>query len=428
MKYNKNIHVFGGGTVAHISNHFAITAPAYGSTAFKLANLCRKRFSCYVWTELTRMAGGARMETNEDIFKRIKELKEIPDTKIIFLNCALCDWEPNYLELEDDTGKITGTVELGKYAPRLSSRGPSPYVTVNPADKVVNTIREGRKDIFLVAFKATCGATKQEMYEKGLRLCKEGSCNLVLINDTKTHWNMIITPEEAAYHETQDRDEVLKNLVDMTFYRSQLTFTQSTVVDGHPVKWDDAIVPHALRTVVDHCVKKNAYKPFKDATVGHFACKLADDEFLTSIRKSNFNKLYETGLVKVKTDGPDTVIAYGAKPSVGGQSQRRVFKDHPGYDCIVHFHCPLRPDALHSIPVRSQREVECGSHQCGQNTSDGLMEYPEYGVKAVYLDQHGPNIVFNKDADSNKVIEFIEKNFDLEQKTGGYQLSAENKT
>jgi len=38
---------------------------------------------------------------------------------------------------------------------------------------------------------------------------------------------------------------------------------------------------------------------------------------------------------------------------------------------------------------------------------------------AVYLDQHGPNVVFNKNVDPHEVISFIEENFDLEDKTGG---------
>lgn len=36
------------------------------------------------------------------------------------------------------------------------------------------------------------------------------------------------------------------------------------------------------------------------------------------------------------------------------------------------------------------------------------------------LDQHGPNVVFNSSTDPRKVIDFIERNFDLSAKTGGY--------
>lgn len=227
---------------------------------------------------------------------------------------------------------------------------------------------------------------------------------------------MIITPEEARYHVTTDRDEALRNLVEMAYLRSHLTFTRSTVVAGDPVPWDSPMVPAALRTVVDYCIGQGAYKPFNGATVGHFAAKVDDSTFLTSRRKTDFNKLRDVGLVRVETDGPDSVIAYGGKPSVGGQSQRLIFGRHPEADCIVHFHCPIKEGS--PVPVVSQREYECGSHQCGENTANGLGQFGN--LHAVYLDQHGPNIVFHSSIDPGEVIRFIEENFDLSQKTGGY--------
>jgi hypothetical protein len=227
---------------------------------------------------------------------------------------------------------------------------------------------------------------------------------------------MVITPEEARYHETTDRDVALMGLIEMTYLRSHLTFTRSTVVAGDPVPWESELVPEALRTVVDYCILEGAYKPFRGATVGHFACKLNDNTFLTSIRKSNFNDLPTTGLVRIETDGPDNVLAYGAKPSVGGQSQRIVFNDHKEYDCIVHFHCPIKEGS--EVPQVSQMEYECGSHQCGENTSKGLKKFGN--LSAVYLQEHGPNIVFNRSIDPQEVIDFINANFDLNEKTGGY--------
>lgn len=420
----KNIHIFGGGTVKHIASHLAISAVAYGTTAKKLEVLCKEKFTtCNVHLELTRMAGGDKLETNEDIAERVEELKKSYDTKVVFFNCALCDYSPVVLKKYVNTQRDEPVFEtdFGKYAGRVNSHEfPGLALEMLTSEKVIPRIRQNRKDIFLVAFKTTCGASKQEMYEKGLTLCKEASVNLVLVNDVKTRHNMIVTPEEAAYHETEDRDLVLKELVDMAFHRSHLSFTQSTVIVGNPVPWLDERVPASLRTVVNYCVEKNAYKAFKSATIGHFAVKLSDTEFLTSIRKSNFNELNETGLVYVKTDGPDTVLAYGAKPSVGGQSQRIVFNDHPEMDCIVHFHCPLKYPSVDNIPIKSQREVECGSHQCGQQTSEGLKQFGN--LKAVYLNNHGPNIVFNKSIDPQEVISFIENNFDLSIKTGGYNV------
>jgi hypothetical protein len=66
----------------------------------------------------------------------------------------------------------------------------------------------------------------------------------------------------------------------------------------------------------------------------------------------------------------------------------------------------------------SQREYECGSHECGQNTSRGLRRFGD--LSAVYLQEHGPNVVFHRSIDPQEVINFIEENFDLTEKTGGY--------
>ena len=46
--------------------------------------------------------------------------------------------------------------------------------------------------------------------------------------------------------------------------------------------------------------------------------------------------------------------------------------------------------------------------------------FEDGAIEAVYLDNHGPNIVFRHDVDPQKVIDFIEENFDLTGKTGGY--------
>lgn len=412
----KEVLIYGGGTVEHLANHLALCAPAYGNTAHDLQWYCRKTFTeSRVIMRLTKMARGETLESSEDIREDLKKAILKPDTKVVFMTCAFCDFIPIWGE----------RIMEGKIYPdksyRLDTRNTRALgINCVAASKCLPMIRKDRKDIFLVGFKTTCNKTGQEMFERGLRLAKEASCNLVFVNDTVRRVNMIVTPEEAVYGETEDRQAALQELVGMTYHRSQLTFTRSTVVDGKLVEWTSDIIPANLRKVVEHCIDSQAYKPFNGATVGHFAAKLSDTEFVTSIRRSDFNNLRKTGMVFIRTDGPDSVYAYGAKPSVGGQSQRIVFKDHPGMDCIVHFHCPMRPNAPDKIPVRSQREVECGSHECGKNTSSGLAQFGN--LKAVMLDKHGPNIVFAKDTDPMEVIAFIERNFDLSQKTGGYNV------
>lgn len=416
----KQIHIIGGGTVSHVRNHLALCAPAYGTTARKLEDILLMNDDVIdygIELHLTKMADRhSQLETNEDISKLVDKLVADSDTKIIFFNPALVDYEgsittsgPIGYEWSDDI-----TTPSGKYETRLETSKGEQSMLLWSSKKIIGKIRQERKDIFLVAFKTTCGATQDEQFLTGLHLLKTNSCNLVLANDTKTRMNMIITPEQSRYVVTQDREVVLNALVDMAISRSQGTFTRTTVVPGEPVPWNADMVPLPLKKVVDHCIKRGAYKAFNGATVGHFAYKTGPNTFVTSKRKVDFNKLKEVGMVFCESSGPDKVIAHGFRPSVGGQSQRIIFKDHPETDCIVHFHCPPKPGV--KLSIRSQFENECGSHQCGKNTSLGLKEEAP-GIYCVYLDNHGPNIVFNKKTNPEDVVKFIEQNFDLSKST-----------
>lgn len=411
----RQIHIVGGGTIAPIREHLSLSARAYGNTAKRIGELCQTYWpGLGVNLHLTRMADPASdIETVTDLQKLAHNLITDFKTKVVFWSPAIVDFE----------GQI-GDVQSALHADRLSSDNDQ-TLNLTPAKKLVTMFRRDsidgmrpRKDIFAVGFKTTTGASPEEQYSSGLKLVKHASLNLVLANDTITRNNMVVTPEEAAYHETTDREIALRGLLEMSYLRSQLSFTESTVVAGEPVDWNSEQVYPALREVVNYCIEHGAYKPFLGVTAGHFAAKVGEKEFLTSRRKTNFNNLSTTGLVKVVTDGPDKVVALGAKPSVGGQSQRIVFEQHPEKDCIVHFHCPPKPGSI--VPTVSQREFECGSHECGENTSKGLRTMDDGEIEAVYLDKHGPNIVFNHTTNPRKVIDFIEKNFDLSAKTGGY--------
>ena len=404
--HTKKIHIFGGGTMSHVRAHLALCAPAYGTTMRRLNDLYKEQpHEMDVVMHPTRMADlRSGMVTNTDVARHIEMLIDDPTTQIIVFSTAMCDFE----------GQVGG-VKSGKQVRRLASGAGKVDMQLTPTAKVIRRIRAERKDIFLVGFKTTTGVPPDGQFYAGLNLLKEASCNLVLANDIVTRHNMLITPEEARYHEG-DREQALLGLVEMSLLRSHLTFTRSTVVDAEPVPWASELVPSTLRTIVDYCIGQGAYKEGPTGvTVGHFACKIGPTTFLTSRRKMNFNDMEYIGLVKVETDGPDSVIAYGSKPSVGGQSQRIIFEAHSEMDCVVHFHCPLLISPYNDIPVVSQREYECGSHECGQNTAGGLKAFGP--LKCVMLDKHGPNIVFNRDIDPKEVINFIKLNFDLSRKT-----------
>lgn len=415
----KTIHIIGGGTFSHVRAHLALGMPAFGETAIKLAELVKQEVANQaigsenfeVKLHLTRMADprNSKITTNEDVDALLTKLIADPDTKAIMFNVALADFEG-----------MVDAQPSGKAQPRLNSKRADLEIKLVTKPKLIHRIREKRKDIFVVGFKTTTAKAPEDQYAAGLKLLKQNSLNLVLANDITTRNNIVIAPEETQYANTTDRDSALHILVEMMVSRMQNTFTRSTVVDGPAVPWRDPDVPTSLRQVVDHCIREGAYKPVLGKTAGHFAVKVDEKTFLTSARKTDFNELNEIGLVKVVSTGKDNVLAYGRKPSVGGQSQRIIFSEHPELDCIVHFHSPPRDGV--KVPTADQWPNECGSHECGKNTS-GHLEEVDLGdgdkLKVVYLEKHGPNIVFNRATPSVKVIDFINKNFDLKQKTGG---------
>lgn len=422
----RRIVIMGGGTINHVRNHLALCAPAYGSTARQLkayfdAELRAKLLDDQFETELvlTKMADStSHLETNSDVEAFVERLVADPSVKAVVFNVALTDYE----------GRVEGA-ESGKYAERLRTSEGVQAMALVPAEKLIGKFRQDRKDLFVVGFKTTADADSSEQYTRGLELLKKNSVNLVLANDTVTRRNMIVAPEETRYCETTERGDALAFLAKMTVSRMQNTFTRSTVIPADPVSWGSDLVPESLRQVVNHCISSGAYKPVLGKTAGHFAVKVNDGEVLTSIRKSNFNELEHVGLVRIVSHGDDEVLAYGARPSVGGQSQRIIFREHQDLDCIVHFHCPVRVDApdYDLIPVKEQWPNECGSHECGRNTSRGLSEV-DLGdgdrLSVVFLDSHGPNIVFNRRVPAHKVMSFIDRNFDLAAKTGGLVTAA----
>lgn len=414
------IHVIGGGTVFHVRPHLALAAPAYGTTAIQIGALCGSfddslRKGRGVEVHLTKMANMGRgdLETNKDVERLIDKLVADPSTKVIFMSAALCDYEASVVEQDIPTLS-------GKDQARLQTKQGQVNLALNPAEKLIARIRKTRKDIYLVGFKTSAGATEDDQYLAGLTLLKTTSCNLVLANDTHTRLNMIVAPELARYSVTRDREAALKELVKMMDTRSRLSFIRTTLKEGSLIPWADPQVPSVLRTVVNWCVARGAYKPFRDVTVGHFAYREAPKTIVSSRRRRNYNKLEDRDLVRVVFEG-DEMLAYGAKPSAGTRSQYAVLSQFPEYDCIVHFHCPVKPGS--QVTIRPQKDLECGSHECGENTWKGMSKFGN--LAAVMLDQHGPNIIFSSKGDPEEVIKFIGENFDLTKRTDGLEMGAE---
>ncbi len=430
----KKIHVLGGGTLFHVRPHLALSAPAGGKTARAIARMItywpNPLFEgMEVCLHLTKMGSpDSKIETNSDVEKLVEKIVADPESKMVFFSVAMCDFEGFIKDTSssgsrmDFDGIVYTNTDSGKDQPRLQTRqtdgkSASYLMSLYPAAKIISKIRETRKDIFLVGFKTTAGATEDDQFDAGLRLCKEAHCNLVIANDVHTRVNMIITPEQARYSVTTDRERVLSDLVEMAGLRSKGTFARCKIEEGELVEFGSEEVPEALRKVVSFCVEKGAYQPFNGKCVGHFAVRKPDGSVLCSIRRSNYNDGIK--LVRMITLNERETIAYGARPSAGSRSQWIMFNKNPDLDCVVHFHCPLKRGSF--LSTRVQRNFECGSNECGYNTAAGLVPVSDDGmIYAVMLDNHGPNILFNSNVDPERVIAFIDENFDLSKTTRGY--------
>jgi hypothetical protein len=408
-------------------------------------------------------AGLKYVDTNDDLSCLVDHLLEDPDTRGIVMAAAVCDWEPTMFK-----GTFKETVDsFGKDKSRLRTRGPdgqdvSLELRLKPADKIIQRIRKGdkgRKDVFLVSFKTTAGVSAQETYVAGLKSLKGSSSNLVFANDIQNGHNVVVTPEEFPYFgdgETpgQKRSDALVKLCQMIIGRTQLTFTRTAVRTGETADLTtlhrEGKLPPNFVPVLHWLVENDAYKvlPWKDSTSGHFGAFVEGEPYsrVSSIRKANHNLVFEEGAARILGEQDGMILAEGGKPSVGEHTQDQIYteinenlaKDTPDAQVhsIVHFHSPLKKlekvvhkgqAALRSaVPIRGQMMYECGSDQCGINTATGMMHMKGLtddgryaGIWAVHLRGHGPNIAFNRNVDPKVVIEFIQKHWDVDRKTGG---------
>lgn len=466
----KNIFIICGGTLNYVTPHFALTAPAYGTVGTKIYNELNKIVDknqyaveiiptqmalnampddCFMnYTHFLKHAGLQRLETNNDLSRFVDYLISRPDTRCVIMAAAVCDFEADHLYNKNTS---ESQFLFGKDKKRLSSEN-GYEMHIEPSEKIIDRIRKQRKDIFVVSFKTTSGVGRDETYKKGLLSLKKNSSNLVFANDIKDKINMVITPEEFPY-ESKTRDEAVKTLAEITYKRLNLTFDDKTIVKNDERAYLEKLlkenaIPQNWYEVMQYLFTNEAFKPLPgtEKTSGHFGCRVTgkDYERITSERKINHNNSFERGMIPVYSFKDGLLVVGGAKPSVGEKTQELIYQDlGDKIDAVIHFHCPLKDvvegavvggsDKIKKgiiaqgnmsvivnsfITIREQLPFECGSKECALNTVSGMVEV-EPGIYAVHLKNHGPNIAFAKTVDSKRVIDFINRYWDLSDKTGG---------
>ena len=443
----KKIYIFTGGTINKVSPHLAITAPAYGTVGVDIYRNLNDQsdyevilmptamaFSAFMYfgdsglqmkyKEVCDAAGVKWIETNGDLKKVVDYLVEQDDTRCIIMAAAVADFKVSAVEEFDNSWERRSLGSLPVIDNKVDLRLSSSHeykVTLTPADKIIDSIRKERKDIFLVSFKATYGESFDETYKRGLAQLKRTSSNLVFANDIKKRASMIITPEEYPYIDNS-REESVAKLSSMIFDRLNLNFHRTTVREGSTANlnklWENDCIPENFVRVLSACLHLKAYKEFRGKTAGHFGCKVTGKKYarVSSVRKVDHNNVFTDGVAKIFPQEDGSIVAEGAKPSVGEHTQSMIYERlGDKVDSIIHFHCPLKKGSPMHAYTRSQEAFECGSDECGLNTTEGMFEVAE-GVWVVHLEGHGPNIAFSKDVDSKYVIKIIKDNWDLDKK------------
>lgn len=221
------VHIFGGGTISPVRNHLALCAPAYGKVARALeleiveamgreicannrqflgAKMYAQRF---IDLHLTKMADPAStLVTNKDVLYRLDTLLDDPQTRVIVMSAALCDFEGSIL---DEDGQPTGS---GSHAERLRTAQGEVLMRLTPAAKLIARIKNTRPDVLAVGFKTTTNAIPVEQFGRAMDMALESKVDIVLANDVLTRRNIVVRCDEddrIAYSGT-DRGEAVRTL------------------------------------------------------------------------------------------------------------------------------------------------------------------------------------------------------------------------
>lgn len=171
--------VIGGGTFNHVSCHLALAAPAFGTTARKLAKIYHGH-GVEVELVLTKMADHtSSIVTNEDLAKKLVEIADDPDVDVVVMNAAVCDF----------------SLDSPSQDARLSSSEDYPVMLRGIQGKLVKEFKRLRPDVVVVGFKTTHGAEWTTQLSKAAMSLESNGLDIVLANDVGTKNNMVLTRE-----------------------------------------------------------------------------------------------------------------------------------------------------------------------------------------------------------------------------------------
>ncbi len=210
----KRVYILTGGTMVHVTPHFALCAPAYGTVGSEIAD----RLACRVLLSMsdesyeivlvkTKMAGSnsdatmARLaqlgvrsapETNADAQVFVQAVLGDTQAVALIMAAAICDFVPVELTAIGRSGDITTIQHFGKEQKRLHHIE-TLTLQMRPSDKLIDGIKRTRPDLTIVTFKTTAGVTEDELFAQAFYNLQKSKSDLVFANDIQNYQNMVVT-------------------------------------------------------------------------------------------------------------------------------------------------------------------------------------------------------------------------------------------
>lgn len=209
----KRIYVLAGGTMVHVTPHFALCAPAYGTVGEEISARLTQRLTASpagnqyeVILIKTKMAGVntdetmARLatfglhsspETNTDVQACVEAILRDTECVALVMAAAICDFEPVALQAQNRGGTVAIS-RFGKDQKRLH-QVETLTLQMRPSDKIIDGVKVARPDIALITFKTTAGVAETELFAQAFYNLQKSHSDLVFANDIQNYQNMVVT-------------------------------------------------------------------------------------------------------------------------------------------------------------------------------------------------------------------------------------------
>lgn len=210
----KRLYILTGGTMVHVTPHFSLCAPAYGTVGIEIAERLSPQLSVTMSERKyeivlvkTKMAGSntsatmahlamvglhSTPETNADVQAFVQAVLADPQAVALVMAAAICDFKPVGLTAVGRNGAMVTMQQFGKAQKRLHHVD-TLTLQMRPSEKIIDGVKMARPDLKLVTFKTTAGMTEDELFAQAFYNLQKSQSDLVFANDIQNYQNMVVT-------------------------------------------------------------------------------------------------------------------------------------------------------------------------------------------------------------------------------------------